>query len=473
VEALLTRPSEERRKGFAERRWGVPENEPAAKSYRTPQQRDRDRVLYCSAFQRLAYVTQVTAPESGHTLHNRLSHSLKVAQVGRRNAERLQSMARAGEIDGSAAELVNAVDPDGVEAACLAHDLGHPPFGHIAEWVLNRIAREEGLPDGFEGNAQSFRIVTRLAVQDDSSQGLDLTRGTLDGVLKYPWRHLTSDPAASGKREHKWGYYADDAEAYRFARRDWPEENDDELPERSFQAHLMDWADDLTYAVHDMDDFFRAGLIPFDRLNEKGSTELRRFKDLLLDAKQADWQAFPDYDPDVIVEAAREALSLHGIDEPYRHVRNSRAAMRAFGSELITRYLQAFSVEDAGDSSMVALKIDAQRRCEVEALKMLVTVYVVRHPGLAVVQHGQKRLIEDLFGWYYKATDPDKKKGDRRLLPPGAKERIETADDTASARARVVADLIAGMTESSAIQLHRRLSGGWTAPTLDATAVMG
>jgi dGTPase len=474
VEAvLLTPPSEERRKGFADRQWGVPKDEPAAKSYRTPQQRDRDRILYCSAFQRLAYVTQVTAPESGHTLHNRLSHSLKVAQVGRRNAERLQSLVLDGEIEGLAARLVDAVDPDGVEAACLAHDLGHPPFGHIAEWVLNRIANKH-LPDGFEGNAQSFRIVTRLAVQDHVSQGLDLTRGTLDGILKYPWRHLKSDPAAAGKREHKWGYYADDAEAYGFARGGWPEETDDALPERSFQAHLMDWADDLTYAVHDMDDFFRAGLIPLDRLSEKGSTELRRFKDLLLDAQQANWEAFPGYDPDVIVEAAREAISLHGIDEPYRHVRNSRAAMRAFGSELITRYLQAFSVEDADEEPrMVALRIDEQRRCEVEALKMLVTVYVVRHPGLAVVQHGQKRLIEDLFGWYFDASDPDKTKGDRRLLPPGAKERIEAADDTGSARARVVVDLIAGMTESSAIQLHRRLSGGWTAPTLDATALMG
>jgi len=427
-------------------------------------------VLYCSAFQRLAYVTQVTAPESGHTFHNRLSHSLKVAQVGRRNTERLQHLVRDGEIAGLAAQLVDSVDPDGVEAACLAHDLGHPPFGHIAETVLDDLARKHD-EDGFEGNAQSFRIVTRLAVQKADSQGLDLTRGSLDGILKYPWRHLASDPVGLGKRERKWGYYGDDAEAYRFARAGWPDESDDEPPpERSFQAHLMDWADDLTYAVHDMDDFFRAGLIPLDRLGEKGSTELRRFRDLLLDAKQANWQAFPDYEVDDLVEAAREAISLHGIDEPYRHVRNSRAAMRAFGSELITRYLKAFSVADADEPGMVALRIDDQRRCEVEALKMLVTVYVVRHPGLAVVQHGQQRLIEDLFRWYLEAAAP---RGDQRLLPPGAKERLEGIDGIASARARVVIDLIAGLTESSAIHLHRRLSGGGTAPTLDATALIG
>ncbi|HEV3321461.1 MAG TPA: dNTP triphosphohydrolase [Solirubrobacteraceae bacterium] len=149
---------------------------------------DRDRILYCSAFRRLAYVTQVTAPEAGHAFHNRLSHSLKVAQVGRRNAERLRALAKAAEIAGNAAATVLSIDPNAVEASCLAHDLGHPPFGHIAETVLREEAEEFIQHDGvFEGNAQSFRIVTRLA-QRSGGRGLDLTRQTLDGVLKYPWR---------------------------------------------------------------------------------------------------------------------------------------------------------------------------------------------------------------------------------------------------------------------------------------------
>src|SRR6478609_9031210 len=120
--------------------------------YRAPSQRDRDRVLYSSSFRRLAEVTQVVAANSGYVFHNRLTHSLQVAQVGRRIAEKLNLLQP---------ETKEFVDPDVVEAACLAHDLGHPPFGHIAEQKLNELAGAD--IDGFEGNAQSFRIVTRLS----------------------------------------------------------------------------------------------------------------------------------------------------------------------------------------------------------------------------------------------------------------------------------------------------------------------
>jgi dGTPase len=178
-----------------------PEVDPDDRDWRSPGQHDRDRILYSAAFQRLAYVTQVTAPESGHVFHNRLSHSLKVAQVGRRNAERLRALAQAGDLARQAGEMAKSLDPDAVEASCLAHDLGHPPFGHIAEEVLNELAREHvGKDGGFEGNAQSFRLVTRLA-QRASGGGLNLTRQTLDGLLKYPWHWRRED--ALQKRERK------------------------------------------------------------------------------------------------------------------------------------------------------------------------------------------------------------------------------------------------------------------------------
>ena len=145
---------------------------------RSPAQKDRDRIIYTSAFRRLAEVTQVASPGDAHVFHNRLTHSLQVAQVGRSLAEKL----RAG---GAACDAIGGVDPDTVEAACLAHDLGHPPFGHTAEERLNKLVGSTA--GGFEGNAQSFRIVTKLAFKSTKHAGLDLTAGTLAAILKYPW----------------------------------------------------------------------------------------------------------------------------------------------------------------------------------------------------------------------------------------------------------------------------------------------
>jgi dGTPase len=450
------------------------EGDAQQQTYRTKAQRDRDRVLYCSAFQRLAGVTQVTAAESGYRFHNRLGHSLKVAQVGRRNAERLQLLAKQSSLTGAAARIVRALDPDAVEASCLAHDLGHPPFGHIAEEVLNRRATDH-TTDGFEGNAQSFRIATRLAIRTESP-GLDLTRRTLDGLLKYPWRRWTdgSDRSPGGKRERKWGYYQEDVEAFRFARAGWPPETPEMLPEVSLAAEIMNWADDLTYAVHDVDDFFRAGLVPLDRLGEPDGNEQRHLERLMREVQEDHPAGFPPESVEALAEAVVRIIGLHGPDAPYEHTLSARARMRSFGTKLITKYLEAFTVTVDGATNRAKLVVDAESELEVAGLKMLVNVYVIHRPGLAAVQHGQRRVIADLFDYYFKASAPPGEPGsDRRLFPPGARERLIQTDGTAAARARVVVDLIAGLTEEAAIQLHHRLSGGWTASALDATATVG
>lgn len=394
-----------------------------------------------------------------------MSHSLKVAQVGRRNTERLQGLVARGEITGAAKTLVESLDPDSIEASCLAHDLGHPPFGHIAEEVLNQ--RSQGITDGFEGNAQSFRIVSRLAVRTRVG-GLDLTRQTLDGMLKYPWAHHPTDADADGKRSRKWGHYADDREAFAFAREDWPEEERKNLPELCLAAEIMEWADDLTYAVHDLDDFFRAGLIPLDRLAIPGGVESKRLVDLLQDAKEDAAQAFPKCEITDLVDIIQQTLT-YGPGAPYEHTQAARADLRGFGSKLITRYLDAFMVEMDGDE--IKLKIDPAAQLEVTALSLLVRVYVIRRPGLAVVQHGQQRMMRELFDFYFDASEAGDK-GDRRLFPPSAKERLIKSENGAD-RARVVIDLLSGLTESSAVQLHRRLLGGNIDPTLDATALIG
>ena len=242
---------------------------------RTEGQRDRDRVLYASAFRRLGGVTQVAAAGERLVFHNRLTHTLEVAQIARRLAENTVK----DQPDEVAA--LGGIDPDVVEASALAHDLGHPPFGHIAERVLDRLVREYGNSDGFEGNPQSFRIVTKLALRHQDFPGLNLTRATLNAILKYPWLRGTG----GGLRELKWGAYSSESEEFEWARELGPADA------KSPEAELMDWADDIAYSVHDIDDFYRAGLIPLDRLLT--DTDER---DRFLTKALSRWAGDPQYD---------------------------------------------------------------------------------------------------------------------------------------------------------------------------------
>lgn len=234
---------------------------------REPAERDYDRILYSSALRRLGGVTQVVAAHEGHVFHNRLTHSMRVAQLSRRLAQKLlkDTPDRARDVGG--------IDPDVAEAAGLAHDLGHPPFGHVAEETLcSCVAEEQHVWDGFEGNAQSFRIVTKLALSSPQVPGLNLTRATLNALLKYPWTRQST-----GDRKRKYGLYQSEIDDFDFARKLQPTAGDDR---KSAEAEIMDWADDVTYAVHDAEDFYRARLIPLDRLASfDDSAERKRFFD--------------------------------------------------------------------------------------------------------------------------------------------------------------------------------------------------
>jgi dGTPase len=224
-------------------------------------QRDRDRVLYTSAFRRLAWVTQVVSSEEGEPFHNRLTHTLEVAQIGRRLAEKFRCE------QSEMAKKLGDVDPDVVEAAALAHDMGHPPFGHTAEEQLRKCMKGVGVCDGFEGNAQSFRIVTKLAIRHYDIDGLNLSRATLNAILKYPWLWLEHPE----KYNKKWGAYTTEREEFEWARRFGPADD-----HQCAEASVIDLSDDIAYAVHDLEDFYRAGLIPLDRL-AIGDDEVDKF----------------------------------------------------------------------------------------------------------------------------------------------------------------------------------------------------
>lgn len=429
-------------------------------------QRDRDRILYSSAFRRLGGVTQVVAASEGHVFHNRLTHTLKVAQVARRIAEKLL----APWDDASQAESLPPrppLDPDVVETAALAHDLGHPPFGHIAERLLHELMRglapnepialdtpPPGAHDwrnGFEGNAQSFRIVTKLAATDRRFPGLDLTRASLAAILKYPWSHNPSDKQS--KAFKKWGFYSSEVDDLRFA---LGLGGDDPLPStarpQSLEAAVMDWADDITYAVHDAEDFYRAGLVPLDRLREL-TGEREEFAEWIHREWGGMWESEPISEQE-LVNAVSIIGTLFGSRRTYGGELEQRIAVRSFVSGLVRQYVRATTVSYEDGTHRLA--VDRLFRLQVDALKQLTWRYVIRRPALASQQEGQLRVIGDLFTILVEAMEG---KRNRALLPVQAQEALDERDSTPGLRGRAACDVICGLTEQEAVRLHARLTG--------------
>jgi dGTPase len=363
--------------------------------------------------------------------HNRLTHSLQVAQVGRALAEKLADSQR------ELADALGGINPDAVEAACLAHDLGHPPFGHTAEEELNDLSKER--IGGFEGNAQSFRIVTKLAFKSEKG-GLDLTRATLAATLKYPWLRNQNKEKAD-----KWGAYDSELDDFNFAR-----ELDQKKPFRpTAEAQLMDWADDVTYSVHDLEDFYRAGRIPMDLLAGKKEGQRLRFFDDVYQRNATKRNFYPRAE---LEEAFGNILAwFWRLDEPYTGTSEHRSLLRYTTSKLIHRFVDAVTI----DAETQSIKINEEQKKEVAILKELTWTYVIEGPALAMQREGQKRIIQNLFDVYSSAALTRKRWS---LFPPYYRDRLEKSESDQE-RQRTVVDLIAGMTEPQAIASYAQVMG--------------
>jgi len=380
---------------------------------RGPFERDRARVLHTSALRRLAAKTQVVEVDAGDFPRTRLTHSLECAQIGR--------------------ELGGALgcDPDLVDAACLAHDLGHPPFGHNGEFALADVAAPCG---GFEGNAQSLRLLTRLEAKVPGA-GLNLTRATLDSTLKYPW--------LAGPGLPKYGAYADDAEVFAWIRLGAPPGR------RCLEAQVMDWADDVAYSVHDLEDGLHAGLITLralaDLADRKAISELT-----------ADQYCAPgSVSPDELAEVFEDLLALPCWPAGFDGGPAALAALKNLTSELIGRLCGAAhqaTVEASGGQPLTRyaadLVVPRRQRLECALLKGVTAYYVMSRAGAAATQARERELIMELAAAV-------------RIGAPGTLDAAlrpgYEAAETDVGRLRVVVDQVATLTDTSAVAWHARL----------------
>ena len=384
--------------------------------------RDRARVLHSAAFRRLSAKTQVLSPTSGDFARTRLTHSLEVAQVGR--------------------ELANAlgIDPDLVDMACLAHDLGHPPFGHNGESALNFWAADIG---GFEGNAQTFRILTRLETkiydEHGNSRGLNLTRASLDAATKYPWPLRR---ASEFGNTTKFGVYEDDQEVFEWMRLDAPE------GAKCVEAQIMDFADDVAYSVHDFEDavvegFLDPALLSDPYAHESLLEEIGKWSEGLLAKVQLE-EALNN-----LKESDHWLFSFDGSPRAMAQLKNLASEM--IGS-FVSRTTESI-LENASKSKLTryhaGVIIPSRVKSEIAVLKGIVAATVMTHGDRQPFYEKQRKLLIEL-------SDALLARNGSELDPIGAEAWSRASSE--HAKKRVIVDQVASLTDPAAIALHARLT---------------
>ena len=378
--------------------------------------RDRARLIHSASLRRLSAKTQVVQPGSDDFIRNRLTHSLEVAQIGR---------------EFGAALGCNA---DVVDTACLAHDLGHPPFGHNGEVALDAIARDIG---GFEGNAQTLRILTRLDAKrfhpDGRPAGLNLTRASLDASSKYPWVRGESPTPTK-----KFGVYAADLPVFGWFR------EGASARDRCLEAEVMDWSDDVAYSVHDVEDAIASLRIDPRALHTR--TDMTAVYEIARESYA------PDLSIDVLEAALERLLATGTIPTAYGGTRADLAALKDMTSRLVGRFV--LGVEQATRARhgtgpltryVADLVVPDEIRAECSVLKAVAAHFVMFADERVPVMDGQRDIVDHLVGCYL--ADPG------RLDPDLQADFADAPDD--AGRLRVIVDQVASLTDGRATTLSR------------------
>lgn len=384
--------------------------------------RDRARLLHSSALRRLAAKTQVLSPTAGLDFaRNRLTHSLEVAQVGR-------------EIAGSL-----GMDPDVVDTACLAHDIGHPPFGHNGERALADWAKDFG---GFEGNAQTLRVLTRLEPKvtgpNGESFGLNLTRASLDASTKYPWPAQQSVTDPTGRE--KFGFYADDVAVFEWMRAGAPER------QKCIEAQVMDFSDDVAYSVHDFEDAVVNGYLDVRELSARVN------HDALVDS-MFEWIG-GEHSHDELIAAFDRLDTLDIWLDAYDGSRQSQAQLKNLTSQLIGRFVAgAVTATKSAYNQQKLVRFDgnivvtAEVRAEINVLKGIVAAFVMNTNSRKPIYTHQRDVLTELC--------------DHLVQYPEHLDRLfEDEWNSAGndgAKRRVVVDQVASLTDQSSLAWHERL----------------
>ena len=447
---------------------------------------DVERIRFSPYYSRLSAVTQVISQTgAGLAVHNRLTHSIKVAAVARAIATHLS--ARDDETGRIAAELGGA-HPVVVQAAAAAHDLGHPPFGHLGEQTLDRLARSRfGLAEGFEGNAQTFRIITRLDEHDRPGVGLNLTSAVRAAVLKYPWLRGEGGERRGGRS--KFNFYAVDEQDARLALAAYPLI---ERGQQTVECSIMDISDDIAYSLHDLDDFYRAGLLnavtlsaefrawhrDLARLRTVGTSVLRTEARTPGHSLELLWRRLQEKDAWIAdADAFNEAVArvktevIDGLlSEPFDGSLATERALARFTTEWISRLQTSVEVHPRPHLRSGHVGLDQRAWHEVAVLKFLHERFILERPDLAVYQRGQasvlERLVDGFSAWL---DDPaDARRAPRRLIDLVELARddhrrlggSETgADQDRLARGRGIIDYVASLTDAQAGSLDALLAG--------------
>ena len=353
--------------------------EPAA-SYRGEYQRDRDRIVHSTAFRRLVYKTQVFVNHEGDLYRTRLTHSLEVSQIGR------------------TAALALGLSEPLTEAICLAHDLGHTPFGHAGQDTLNECMQAYG---GFEHNLQSLRVVDQLEAKYADFPGLNLMFETREGILKHCSKRNARELGDVGER---------------FLDRTLP----------GLEAQLADIADSIAYNNHDVDDGYRAGLLTLDQLREQPLFD-RHYLEVT--------NLYPDLeDRRLIYEIIRRMINTVVTDL----IETTRQNIEAHAPA---------TIDDVRQTGRRLVGFSPEIEAEHTGLKRFLHAYLYSHEQKLEMTHRVQAVLQELFDLYM---------GDIALMPAEFSRAAADADEPG--RARVIADYIAGMTDRYALREHERLT---------------